>query len=155
MARRVRGQTKKYSLPDQVKVDTDEKEKKYKQKKYREQVEKAGGYVVYADEWDKIDPGLKKHMFKFHKGGIVTGPTNEVPAILERGELVIPKELAGRFTQSKVNLLEIDLPTIKKEPTSNQVNPPLPETTEVQYISSINPLNSYMTTTPELHGICA
>ena len=92
---------------------------------------------------------------KFHKGGIVTGPTNEVPAILERGELVIPKELAGRFTQSKVNLLEMDLPTIKKEPTLNQVNPPLPETTEVEYISSINPLNSYMTTTPELHGICA
>ena len=60
MARRARGQTKKYSLPDQVKVDTDEKEKKYKRKKYREQVEEAGGYVVYADEWDKIDPGLKK-----------------------------------------------------------------------------------------------
>ena len=82
-------------------------------------------------------------------------PTDTVPALLTPGEVVIPKELAGRFTQSKVNLLEIDLPTIKKEPTSNQVNPPLPETTEVEYISSINPFNSYMTTTPELHGICA
>ena len=65
MARRVRGQTKKYSLPDQVKVDTDEKEKKYKRKRYREQVEATGGYVVYPDEWDKIDPGLKKGL----KGG--------------------------------------------------------------------------------------
>ena len=65
MARRARGQTKKYSLPDQVKVDTDEKEKKYKRKKYREKVEEAGGYVVYADEWDKIDSGLKKGL----KGG--------------------------------------------------------------------------------------
>ena len=93
----------------------------------------------------------------FNKGGIVpgSGNTDTVPAMLTPGELVIPKELVGRFTQSKVNLLEIDLPTIKKEPTLNQVNPPLPETTEVQYISSINPLNSYMTTTPELHGICA
>ena len=60
MARRARGQTKKYSLPDQVKVDTDEKEKKYKQKKYREKVQKMGGNVVFADEFDKIDPGLKK-----------------------------------------------------------------------------------------------
>jgi hypothetical protein len=60
MARRVTGQTKKYSLPDQVKVDTDEKEKKYKRKKYREEVQEMGGNVIFADEFDKIDPGLKK-----------------------------------------------------------------------------------------------
>jgi|13_taG_2_1085334.scaffolds.fasta_scaffold162038_1 hypothetical protein len=60
MARRVRGQTIKYSLPDQVKVDTDEKERKYKRKKYREKVQERGGNVIYADEWDKIDSGLKK-----------------------------------------------------------------------------------------------
>ena len=65
MARRVREQTKKYSLPDQVKVDTDEKERKYKRKKYRENVQEMGGNVIYADEWDKIDPGLKKGL----KGG--------------------------------------------------------------------------------------
>lgn len=104
------------------------------------------------------DPlGLRNDPLKFNRGGIVpgSGNTDTVPALLTPGEVVIPKELAGRFTQSKVNLLEIDLPTIKKEPTLNQVNPPLPETTEVEYISSINPFNSYMTTTPELHGICA
>ena len=60
MARRVREQTKEYSLPDQVKVDTDEKEKKYKRKKYREEVQEMGGNVIFADEWDKIDPGLKR-----------------------------------------------------------------------------------------------
>tara|TARA_R100001086_G_scaffold237407_1_gene161444 strand:- start:531 stop:788 length:258 start_codon:yes stop_codon:yes gene_type:complete len=60
MARRVREQTKKYSLPDQVKVDTDEKEQKYKRKKYREEVQEMGGNVIFADEFDKIDPGLKK-----------------------------------------------------------------------------------------------
>jgi hypothetical protein len=60
MARRVREQTKKYSLPDQVKVDTDEKERKYKRKKYREEVQEMGGNVIFADEFDKIDPGLKK-----------------------------------------------------------------------------------------------
>jgi hypothetical protein len=100
---------------------------------------------------------LRNDPLKFNRGGIVpgSGNTDTVPALLTPGEVVIPKELAGRFTQSKVNLLEMDLPTIKKEPTLNQVNPPLPETTEVEYISSINPLNSYMTTTPELHGICA
>ena len=42
MARIVREQTKKYSLPDQVKVNTDEKEKKYKRKKYREKVQEIG-----------------------------------------------------------------------------------------------------------------
>ncbi len=60
MARRVREQTKKYSLPDQVKVDTDEKERKYKRKKYREEVQEMGGNVIFADEFNKIDPGLKK-----------------------------------------------------------------------------------------------
>ena len=51
MARRVTGQTKKYSLPDQVKVNTPEKEKKFKQKKYREGVEAMGGKVKYAEEF--------------------------------------------------------------------------------------------------------
>jgi len=110
--------------------------------------------------WDRFDWFPDKFELtpkKMNRGGIVpgSGNTDTVPALLTPGELVIPKELAGRFTQSKVNLLEMDLPTIKKEPTLNQVNPPLPATTEVEYISSINPFNSYMTTTPELHGICA
>ena len=51
MARRTRGQTKKYSLPDQVKVNTPEKERKFKQKKFREKTEALGGKVKYMDEF--------------------------------------------------------------------------------------------------------
>ena len=51
MARRIREQTKKYSLPDQVKVNTPEKEKKFKQKKFREKTEALGGKVKYMDEF--------------------------------------------------------------------------------------------------------
>ena len=52
MARRTRGQTKKYSLPDQVKVNTPEKERKFKQKKFREKTEALGGKVKYMDEFN-------------------------------------------------------------------------------------------------------
>ena len=44
-----------------------------------------------------------------------------------------------------------DLPPIKASIPEKKV--PLPESTEVAYISSINPLNEYMTLTPALHGI--
>jgi len=68
MARRAREQTKKYSLPEQVKVNTPEKETKYKKQKLRKKVQDMGGNIIFADEWDKIDSGLKKGMFK--GGGI-------------------------------------------------------------------------------------
>ena len=90
---------------------------------------------------------------KMHDGGLVTGPTQEVPAILERGEVVIPKELVG--AAPKVNFLEMDLPIIRKQPSVGKKQVSLPKTTEVAYVSSTNPLNSYMITTPELHGIFA
>ena len=44
-----------------------------------------------------------------------------------------------------------DLPPVKVKPPEKNV--PLPESTEVAFISSINPLNEYMTLTPALHGI--
>ena len=44
-----------------------------------------------------------------------------------------------------------DLPPVKASVPEKKV--PLPESTEVAYISSINPLNEYMTLTPALHGI--
>ena len=34
--------------------------KERKKKSYREKVQEMGGNVIFADEWDKIDPGLKK-----------------------------------------------------------------------------------------------
>ena len=80
MARRVREQTKKYSLPDQVKVDTDEKERKYKRKKYREEVQEMGGNVIFADEFDKIDPGLKKGI------GLKDGGTSNGKKLLKDNE---------------------------------------------------------------------
>ena len=44
-----------------------------------------------------------------------------------------------------------DLPPVKASIPEKKV--PAPETTEVDFISSINPLNEYMTLTPALHGI--
>ena len=66
----------------------------------------------------------------------------------------IPKFLddISKFSKSKVNIIEMDLGTIKKQPSTKRVS--LPETTEVSYVSSVNLMNSYMTKTPELHGIC-
>ena len=67
----------------------------------------------------------------------------------------VPKFLddISNFSKSnKVNIIEMDLGTIKKQPSTKQVS--LPETTEVSYVSSVNLMNSYMTKTPELHGIC-
>ena len=66
MARRTRGQTKKYSLPDQVKVNTPEKERKFKQKKFREKTEALGGkvkkghVVVIRYEGPKGGPGMRE-----------------------------------------------------------------------------------------------
>ena len=61
MARVTMGQTKKYSLPDQVKVNTPKKEKKFKQKKYREKVEAMGGKVKYAEEFKSGGRAGYKH----------------------------------------------------------------------------------------------
>ena len=44
-----------------------------------------------------------------------------------------------------------DLPPVKASIPEKKV--PAPESTEVAFISSINPLNEYMTLTPALHGI--
>ena len=88
----------------------------------------------------------------FHDGGIVGGATNEIPAILERGEAVIPKELVASLSQKPgINLIEMDLPPIRIPPKEKKVA--MEETTTVNAISSINVLNPYMSKTPELHGI--
>ncbi len=88
----------------------------------------------------------------FHDGGIVGGATNEIAAILERGEAVIPKELVAALSQKPgINLIEMDLPPIRIPPKEKKVA--MEETTTVNAISSINVLNPYMSKTPELHGI--
>jgi len=91
----------------------------------------------------------------FHKGGIVTGPTNEVPAILERGELVIPKQVVATLSQnpkkSGMNFIPINLPTITKTP------PQLPSSssvaTEVIHVSSKNVSDPYRQLTSDVYGI--
>ena len=37
-----------------------EKTREQKKQSYRKKVQEMGGNVIFADEWDKIDPGLKK-----------------------------------------------------------------------------------------------
>ena len=59
----------------------------------------------------------------------------------------------SNFSKSKVNIIEMDLGTIKKQPSTKEIA--LPKATEVNYVPSVNIMNSYMTKTPELHGICA
>jgi len=113
----------------------------------------ANAYLQHLRDTNQTDKLMDLSSMKMHDGGLVTGPTQEVPAILERGEVVIPKELVG--AAPKVNFMEMDLPIIRKQPSVGKKQVSLPKTTEVAYIPSTNPLNSYMITTPELHGICA
>ena len=40
------------------------KSKKERREEYRKKIQKGGGNVIFADEWDKIDPGLQKGLFK-------------------------------------------------------------------------------------------
>ena len=44
-----------------------------KKQELRKKAQERGGNMIFMDEWDKIDPGFKKHMF--HKGGIPTRGT--------------------------------------------------------------------------------
>ena len=99
-----------------------------------------------------LDMGQTPGQMNFHDGGIVGGSTQEVAAILERGEAVIPKELVAALSQKPgINLIEMDLPPIRIPPKEKKVA--MEETTTVNAISSINVLNPYMSKTPELHGI--
>ena len=43
-----------------------------RKQQYRKKVQDMGGNVIFADEWDKIDPGLKKGI-GLHKGGGISG----------------------------------------------------------------------------------
>ena len=57
------------ALPYGEKPPQLKKSKKERREKYRKEVQKHGGNVIYADEWDKIDPGLKKGI-GLKKGGV-------------------------------------------------------------------------------------
>ena len=71
----------------------------------------------------------------------------------------VARDINRAKTANEVPNLEVDetkvivedLPPVKASIPEKKV--PAPETTEVDFISSINPLNEYMTLTPALHGI--
>ena len=93
-------------------------------------------------------------MGRYHDGGIVTGTTQEVPAILERGEAVLTKEQIALISKKPgINFIEIDLPDIRVPSNKAAKKVALPEATQVPYASSVNSANKHMTKTPEIHGI--
>ena len=107
--------------------------------------------------WDFLDffpDNFKVTPKEMHDGGIVTGTTQEVPAILERGEAVLTKEQLALISKKPgINLIEMNLPDIKVPSNKTAKNISLPETTQVPYASSVNSANKHMIKTPEIHGI--
>lgn len=55
-----------------------------------------GGLVGFGGVTKNVDPALFFNAPRYHTGGIAGLRPNEVPAILERGEMVIPKGAVGR-----------------------------------------------------------
>ena len=103
---------------------------------------------------NKTPKGKELQMQKMHDGGIVTGSTQEVPAILERGEAVLTKEQLALISKKPgINFIEMNLPDIRVPSNKTAKNISLPETTQVPYASSVNLANKHMTKTPEIHGI--
>ena len=101
-----------------------------------------------------LEMGQTPGQMNFHDGGIVGGPTQEVAAVLERGEAVIPKELVSTLSQKPgINLIEMNLPDIRVPSNKVAKKVALPEATQVPYTSSVNSANKHMTKTPEIHGI--
>ena len=101
-----------------------------------------------------LEMGQTPGQMNFHDGGIVGGPTQEVAAVLERGEAVIPKELVSTLSQKPgINLIEMNLPDIRVPSNKAAKKVALPEATQVPYASSVNSANKHMTKTPEIHGI--
>ena len=79
-----------------------------KKQELRKKAQERGGNMIFMDEWDKIDPGFKKHMF--HKGGIPTrGAKNKIknypmaPApkrkYPERKQISVKKEIEKRMKE--------------------------------------------------------
>jgi hypothetical protein len=64
-----------------------------RKQKHRKEVQKHGGNVIYADEWDKIDPGLKKGigLKKGGRTGLKEGKTPEHYLIHGYGSTYKPK----------------------------------------------------------------
>ena len=96
----------------------------------RENLEASGGSGIGV-------PGLNKGFNPFNPF-----PTNQN----------LDKELI-KEKNKKPKITEITLPIEKLTGRNKIVNPDLPTTTDVPYVTSINLENEYMTKTPKVHGI--
>jgi len=72
-------------------------------------------------------------------------------AKFNKNQLTGSKDGLPNLEVDETKVIVEDLPPVKVKPPEKKVS--LPESTEVAYISSINPLNEYMMLTPALHGI--
>ena len=101
-----------------------------------------------------LELGSTPGAMSYHNGGIVTGPTNEVPAILERGELVIPKQVVATLSQnpkkSGLNITTINMPGIT-EGSIPQGSSTV--ATAVPNIAATNFSDPYRRLTPKIYGI--
>lgn len=64
-----------------------------------------GGVVGQGGATRRVDPALFFNAPRYHTGGIAGLRPNEVPAILERGEMVIPKGAVGRGGGGNVSVI--------------------------------------------------
>lgn len=64
-----------------------------------------GGVVGQGGTTRRVDPALFFNAPRYHTGGIAGLRPNEVPAILERGEMVIPKGAVGRGGGGNVSVI--------------------------------------------------
>lgn len=64
-----------------------------------------GGLVGFGGVTKNVDPALFFNAPRYHTGGIAGLRPNEVPAILERGEMVIPKGAVGRGGGGNVSVI--------------------------------------------------
>jgi hypothetical protein len=113
MARVTMGQTKEYSLPDQVKVDTDEKEKKFleenkKTKKGTRKKTKGEKLNEMIIEAQKKMPGLKK-------GGRVKKNTKRMNRLEELGRVDAEKA----YTKKGKRNLKAEKKRVVRELRSN------------------------------------
>ena len=71
-----------------------------RKQQYRKKVQDMGGNVIFADEWDKIDPGLKKGI-GLHKGGTPrkVGKGPEKRKYPKRKQIPVKKEIEKRMRE--------------------------------------------------------
>jgi hypothetical protein len=99
---------RKRTSPDEADVRTQERGKPQspsprqerlseweKKQQLRKKAQDMGGNIIFADEWDKIDPGLKKGL-GLHKGGGISGKSTVGELKKKHGSLKKGIRLKGK-----------------------------------------------------------